>query len=413
MKRMSEFEYFVSVERAIEIASNHPPPLNIENIKIQNLSNRVISQDIPSLITDPPFDNSSMDGYAVKHSDTINASSNNPVSLQIVGISQAGINPLPTLESGQAIKIMTGARIPLGADSIVLIEEAELVNDNTEFGKVKLFFKSRTNYIRIAGENMKKNQIMLEAGEKMDPYKIGLLATMGYSEIPVYSKLRVSIISTGDELVKPGKNLKPGQIYESNSYFLAALIKELGHEPLIIDLVNDDLNELREKMNRAANNSDLIITTGGVSMGEFDLVRKIMEEEGEIKFWRIKMKPGSPPLFGLWKNTPLFGLPGNPISSQLVFLLVVKPWLYNIFGIKAPPHQIIRAKLTKELKKSPDLLLLRRVFVESTPKGMVARPADHQGSGNSSSTVISNAVTLIQPGHSANIGDIIDVLFIR
>ena len=170
---------------------------------------------------------------------------------------------------------------------------------------------------------MEKNQIMLEAGEKMDPYKIGLLATMGYSELPVYSKLKVSIISTGDELVKPGTNLKTGQIYESNSYFLAALIKELGHEPLIIDLVNDNLNELREKMNVAANNSDLIITTGGVSMGEFDLVRKIMEEEGEIKFWRIKMKPGSPPLFGLWKNTPLFGLPGNPISSQLVFLLVV------------------------------------------------------------------------------------------
>ena len=413
MNRMNEYEYFVSVERAVEIASNHPPHLNIENVKITNCLNRVITKNIPSLVTDPPFDNSSMDGYAVIHSDTINASLEQPISLQIVGVSQAGTNPLSKLKPGQAIKIMTGARIPPGADSIVLVEEAELISDNTEFGKVKLFSKSRINYIRIAGENMKKNQIMLQAGEKIDPYKIGLMATMGYSEMPVYSKLKVSIISTGDELVKPGTDLKTGQIYESNSYFLAALIEELGHEPIIIDLVNDNLDELREKMNTASNNSDMIITSGGVSMGEFDLVRKIMEEEGDIKFWRIKMKPGSPPLFGLWNNTPLFGLPGNPISSQLVFLMIVKPWLCKIFGTKSNPHQIIKAKLTKNLKKISDVLLLRRVLVESTPEGMVAKPALHQGSGNSSSTVTSNAVTLIQPGQSADMGDIIDVLFIR
>jgi len=410
---MYEFEYFVSVERAIQIAANYPPPLNIENIKIENCLNRIITTNIPSLVTDPPFDNSSMDGYAVVHSDTINASPNQPVILQIVGISQAGTNPLSGLKSGQAFKIMTGARIPPGADSIVLIEEAEPINDNTEFGKVKLFKKSRTNYIRIAGENMKKNQIMLEAGEKLDPYKIGMLATMGYSELPVYSKLKVSIISTGDELVTPGVELEAGQIYESNSYFLAALIEELGHEAIIIDLVNDNLNELREKMDAASQNSDLIITSGGVSMGEFDLVRKIMEEEGEIKFWRVKMKPGSPPLFGLWNNTPLFGLPGNPVSSQLVFLLIVKPWLSKIFGTKANPHQIIKAKLTTNLKKVSDVLLLRRVLVENTPQGMIAKPALNQGSGNSSSNAISNAVTLIQPDQSANIGDVIDVLFIR
>ena len=148
-------------------------------------------------------------------------------------------------------------------------------------------------------------------------------------------------------------------------------------------------------------------------MGDFDLVRKIMEEEGDIKFWRIKMKPGSPPLFGLWNGTPLFGLPGNPISSQLVFLMLVKPWISNIMGGKPNNQKRVKVKLTEPIKTNPDLLILRRVLVENTPDGMIAKLTSNQGSGNSSSTTTSNAVTLIQPGQSANAGDIIDVLFTR
>ena len=410
---MGEFEYFITVERADKISTNHPPNLDVENVSLTNILNRTLAKSVSSLITDPPFDNSSMDGFAVIYSDTINITPLNPLILDVIGISQAGNTPLPSLESGQAIRIMTGARIPPGADSIVLIEEVEKIDNNTHFGQVKLSKKSRPNYIRKKGENMMKGQTMLNAGEMLDPYRIGLAATMGYSELPVFSKITFTIISTGDELVKPGKKLDVGQIYESNSYALSALVKELGHESIIIDAISDDINELREKMNAASKTSDVIITSGGVSMGEFDLVRKIMENEGDIKFWRIKMKPGSPPLFGLWNNTPVFGLPGNPISSQLVFLMLVKPWISNVMGGKLTNHKILKAKLTEPIKTNPELLVLRRVLVEFTSEGIIAKLTSNQGSGNSSSTTTSNAVTLIQPGQSANAGDIIDVLFIR
>ena len=193
--------------------------------------------------------------------------------------------------------------MPKGADSVLQIELTSVSGD-----VVTLSQPSMKHFIRKKGENLTKGQIALSAGTYLTPSRVGLCATMGHSSIPVFKKLKVEIISTGDELKQPGKELNRGEFYESNSFGLSGLVKWLGHEPVRLHSVGDTIDDLRNVLNETSSKYDLILTSGGVSMGDWDLVRKIMEEEGDLHFWRVKLRPGSPPLFGLWNNTPIFGL---------------------------------------------------------------------------------------------------------
>ncbi|MED5272138.1 MAG: molybdopterin molybdotransferase MoeA, partial [Candidatus Thermoplasmatota archaeon] len=261
-------------------------------------------------------------------------------------------------------------------------------------------------------ENISKNQLIFEKGTFISPREIGLLATMGISEISVIKQLKISIIPTGDELISPGKELLPGQIYESNSYVLEGLIKEMGHIPIRHDLVTDTIEDLRIELDKASNISDLIITSGGVSMGDFDLVRKIMEEEGEILFWRIKIKPGSPPLFGKWKNKPIFGLPGNPVSSHVVFQILINPWLKFITKANGPTPKIVKAKLLENIKLKKEFINFSRVIVENTGTEMIAYTTTHQGSGNLHSLTASNALTILPYNEKGTKNQIVDVLLL-
>ena len=239
----------------------------------------------------------------------------------------------------------------------------------------------------------------------MTPAAISLAATMGYDTIPVQTKLRVAVISTGDELVQPGLDLSPGQIYESNSYGLCALLNKIGCEPILHDVVQDSLSGLRETLNSC--DCDLIITSGGVSMGERDFVRKLMEDEGQLHFWKVAMRPGGPPLFGTWKGTPLFGLPGNPVSSHLVFQLIVAPWIApetNLF-------KTIQVKMLDPVKGAPSKVCFRRIEISNENGQLVARTNTHQGSGNIHSMVAHNGLTILPPNTDANIGDRIDALW--
>ena len=401
---MSDVPYFVTLGEAREISQRTTIPTLVEMVRLDDCHGRILAQSLESKVNDPPFDNSAMDGFAMRYDDTIGGGK----KLKIIGTIQASSQELmPEIHPGQAVRIMTGAPMPKGADSILQIELCEVQGEN-----VILNQESKKHFIRKMGENLKRGDVALKRGSILSPAKAGLCATMGYEKIPVVKKLKIAIISTGDELVQPGKKLGLGEIYESNSFGLAGLVKWLGHEPVRIQAVDDSLKELRDILNRVSEDCDLILTSGGVSMGEWDLVRKIMEQEGDLHFWRVKIRPGSPPLFGLWNKVPIFGLPGNPVSSHTVFRMIVAPWIRKMTGALGPQELQIKAKLTTPVMATADCLTLRRLSVEFTESGIIAYQKVHQGSGNLASITVSDALTLLPAGSTAEIGEIIDLLLL-
>jgi len=401
---MGERPYFIELEQALAICAKTTVKLSVEEVDLDNSHNRILATDLQSLVNDPAFDNSAMDGFAMRHQDTLNP----PTTLQIIGtIQAAGQEDQITIQSGQAVRIMTGAPIPNGADAILQVELT-----STEGNMVTLQKEGMRHFIRKKGENLTKGEVSLAAGTFLTPSRVGLCATMGHSTIPVVKQLKVAIISTGDELKQPGEELDYGEIYESNSFGLAGLIKWLGHIPVRIHCVGDSLDALRNTLNEAATNNDIILTSGGVSMGEWDLVRKIMEDEGDIHFWRVKLRPGSPPLFGLWQNTPIFGLPGNPVSSHVVFRMLVAPWIRNITAATGPIESRANATLSSAVKPTKDCLTLRRVSIEMTDNGLLAHQNIHQGSGNLASMALSEGMVILHPGQESAIGDKVEVIFL-
>ena len=401
---MGELPYFIEVAQALEICNKTTLQTVTERVNLDDSHGRILAVDLPSLVDDPPFDNSAMDGFAMRFEDTTDV----PATLEIIGtIQAAGQEDNITVGKGQAVKIMTGAPIPNGADSILQVELT-----STEDNKVTLQQESMKHFIRRKGENLSKGEIALSAGTYLTPSRVGLCATMGYSSIPVIKKLKVAIIATGDELKQPGEEIERGEIYESNSFGLSGLIKWLGHESTRLNCIGDTIDDLRQTLNQASLDHDLILTSGGVSMGEWDLVRKIMEEEGDIHFWRVKLRPGSPPLFGTWNNTPIFGLPGNPVSSHVVFRILVAPWIRHITQANGPIENRAFAKLATKVKPTKDCLTLRRVSVEVTDDGLVAHQKTHQGSGNIASMALSEGMVILQPGCEYSIGDTVEVMFL-
>ena len=339
---MRETPYFIQLEEALDICKKTELTTGFERVSLDECHNRILALDLESKVDDPPFDNSAMDGYAMRYEDTLHV----PSKLKVIGtIQAAGQEDNIVVGKGEAVRIMTGAPIPKGADSILQIELTSQEGD-----EVVLQQPSMKHFIRKKGENLRKDEVALEAGSLLNPSRIGLCATMGHSTVPVVKRLKVAIISTGDELKQPGLELERGQIYESNSFGISGLVNWLGHTPVRMHSVGDTIDDLREALNQASTECDLILTSGGVSMGEWDLVRKIMEEEGDIHFWRVKLRPGSPPLFGKWNNTPIFGLPGNPVSSHVVFRMLVAPWIRHNTLTSEPAEIMITAKLSTKVK---------------------------------------------------------------
>ena len=401
---MDKTPYFVKLEEAIEISCRTTIKPEIETVVLDESHGRILALDLLSLVDDPAFDNSSMDGFAMRYEDTKNP----PQTLDIIGtIQAAGQEDNVVVGPKQAVRIMTGAPIPEGADSILQVE-LTTTNEN----KVTLQQEGMKHFIRKQGENLLKDSISITAGTILTPSRVGLCATMGHSTLPVIKPLKVAIISTGDELIPPGEELQRGQIYESNSFGLSGLVKWLGHEPIIMNNSGDSIDELRLALDKAASTCDLILTSGGVSMGEWDLVRKIMEDEGDIHFWRVKIRPGSPPLFGIWGGTPIFGLPGNPVSSHVVFRTLVAPWIRNTTSAKGPIEVRAFAQLATAVKSTKDSLTFRRVSIEMTNEGLVAHQKIHQGSGNIASMALSEGMVVLQPGQEYSIGDKVEVMIL-
>ena len=397
----------VTLERALGIALESPFPRWTETVLLEHSAGRLLARDMASKVDDPRFDNSAMDGWAVRKSDCKDTGT----VLKIVGTSQAGSSTIPSVGKGEACSIMTGAPIPPGADAIVIIEDS-----STEGERVTINGPARTNYIRNKGENLESGAIALFAGSLLTPAAVSLAATMGHSEVEVVSKPKIAVIGVGDELTPPGETLADGEIFESNTYGIAALIRKMGGSPERFEVIQDTIELLRETLDEAAESCDAIITSGGVSMGKWDIVRALMEDEGDIGFWRVMMRPGGPPLFGSWKGTPIFGLPGNPVSSHVVFTVLVSEWISKCMGADqvTGPRLANRVRVVMEepLKGAPGKLCLRRISIRQEGDSLVGSTSTHQGSGNIHSLVAHNALSLLPPGTDSEEGDTIDALWL-
>ena len=401
-------ETSVTLQRAIELACLETIGRKTETVQLDDAAGRVLATNLASKVDDPRFDNSAMDGWAVRVVDC----KAEGTTLSIVGTSKAGGDAPPEVGTGEACRIMTGAPVPEGADAIVMVEDSEEVGNT-----VRILRPARPGYIRKRAENLRVGQEALEKGTHLGPAEISLAATMGHGEIEVVVRPKLAIISTGDELIPPGDELAAGQIHESNSYGIAVLIEKMGGQAIRYDVVHDTIDGLRATLDSAARECDAILTSGGVSMGKWDLVRRLMEEEGNLSFWRVKIRPGGPPLFGTWKETPLFGLPGNPVSSHVVFISLVAPWLSHCMEAHSENGPSladrVRVKLTEGIKGAPGKLCMRRIRIEAGEDGMTASVHTHQGSGNIHSMVAHNGLTLLPPDTDAEPGDIIDALWCR
>jgi len=401
----------VTIERALELSLPYTFTPDNETIPLTEAHGRILAVPLASKVDDPGFDNSAMDGWAVRAVDV--SVDGGPTSLRIVGTSQAGGGvSLPTVGSGEACRIMTGAPIPEGADAIVMVEDSELEGECVSITGI-----ARPHYIRRRGENFTTGEEILPPGSLLTPARLALAGAMGHGEVVVLSPPTIAIIGTGDELVVPGQPLSEGQLYESNTTALAGLVRALGCEPVIFPLITDSLSQLRETLDVAVSSCDAIITSGGVSMGQWDLVRKIMEEEGEMIFWRMRIRPGGPPLFGTWSGTPLFGLPGNPVSSQVVFLTLVAPWLSSAcshdsnFGPKL--YDKVRVRLLSSVRCAKGKVALQRILITTEGDELVASTPSHQGSGNLLSMVAGNGLTLLPPDVDGEAGEVIDAFWFR
>jgi len=400
---------FVSIEQAIQIACDEATlPNATEVVSLTNALGRVLAEDLPSKVDDPAFDNSAMDGWAIRDDDH-----HEGCTLTVIGVSKGGLPFSGIVGVGEAVQIMTGAEIPNGANAIVMVEDSTISKDRKS---VCITGPARLNYIRHKGENLQSGQIALQLGTQITPSVMSLAATMGYGDIPVLIRPKIAVISTGDELIFPGELLAAGQIYESNSFGICALIEKMGCEAVRWPSVTDSMGKLRLALDEASQSCSAIITSGGVSMGEWDFVRKIMEEEGKISFWKMKIRPGGPPLFGSWKGVPLFGLPGNPVSSHVVFLTLVAPWIstslnyHQEHGIQLTKP--VRVRLTNPVKGARGKICLRRINIELAGDEFVGNTQTHQGSGNIHSLVAHNGLTVLPEDTDGNIGDMVDALLL-
>jgi molybdopterin molybdotransferase len=324
----------LTVEKARNIITENLKLLDIQQVKLQETSGRVLAEDITALFPMPRFDNSAMDGFAVRAADIAGAGKDNPVSLKMVGGVSAGDPGDLVLKPGECVQCMTGAPIPEGADAVVMVEDTSGYDSS---GTVKIYLEAYPGkHIRRKGEEISEGDVLIQKKTKITPAEMGTLATFGYKQVQVYRSPRVALIGTGDELVKPGRPLKPGQIYNSNLFVFSDLAKRLGAKVIIDDIVADDPKALHTCLSQALMECDVVISSGGVSMGRHDYVRKIFMELGVSEhFWRVAQKPGKPLFFGTTADTLIFGLPGNPVSSFIGFMEWVWPAIEKMMGITA------------------------------------------------------------------------------
>ena len=383
-----------AISRILDAGS---PVVQSELLGVEHALGRVLAEEVISAIDVPGYDNSAMDGYAVRSAECAEPGVTLTVS-QRIPAGQIGVK----LEAGKAARIFTGAPIPEGADAVIMQELCQQQGDNVI---INTAVKAGEN-IRRAGEDIEKDSVILKAGSRIRPQEQGLIASVGLAEVSVKRKLKVATFFTGDELVEPGKKLGQGQIYNSNRYTLKGLLQSVDCEVIDLGIVPDTLEATLDVLARAAANADLVVTSGGVSVGEEDYVRIALEQIGELTMWRINMKPGKPVAFGNVDNTLFMGLPGNPVSVFVTFLIFARPLILKMQGAENNSSNVLSIRSGFEWKgmKRQEYL---RVRVRHDEAGTYAEIYPHQGSGVLSSASWADGLVIVEPGKAIHVGDML------
>ena len=378
-------------------------PLGVERAPILEAKGRVLAEDVRAEGNIPPHANSSMDGYAVRAADTTGAARGHPIRLRVTDDLPAGYVHEQEVSNGEAIRIMTGAPIPPGADAVVKVE------DTAKAGEFVDIFAAIEpgNYVRPAGEDVREGALILERGVRIRPQEIGMLAALGRKEVAIARRPRVAILATGDELVPIDAPLVPGKIRNANSYSNAAQVITHGGEPILLGIAGDRVEELTAKIKAGLEQKvDLILTSGGVSVGDFDLVKDVLATEGQINFWRVRMKPGKPLAFGHFnlppyggdrggETVPVLGLPGNPVSVMVSFEMFVRPALLKMQGVTEWQRPTVDATLMDEIEHKDERRHYVRVQLTWEAGEYRVHLTGAQGSGILSSMVKANALAII------------------
>ena len=375
-------------------------PLNTTHVPLKDAVGRILAEEIVAATDLPLFDNSSMDGFAVRVADVLEAGSATPIRLPVVDDIPAGIMPTHQLQPGEAARIMTGAPLPPGADTVVPVEETDF--NSREAGialpeNVQIFKAAKIGAnIRKRGDDIKRGDSILPKGLRLRPQDLGMLAMLGIADVPVLRKPRVALLSSGDELTPIGQPLSAGKIYDVNSYTLGAMLEANGCEIIPLGVAADTPESIKTALAKAKN-ADLIVSSAGVSMGSFDFIKDIIEKDGELSFWRINMRPGKPLTFGHYQNLPFIGLAGNPVSAFVGFMVFVRPVIAKLLGNENDDRHIAHARLAEPITSDGRESYLR-AKVERENGELRARLTGHQGSGNLFSMVQANALLIVPAG---------------
>jgi molybdopterin molybdotransferase len=381
----------ITVDEALDKILSHIQPLGLEKVSLLESLGRVIREDVFAKRNIPPLDNSAMDGYALRSEDVQKASQNHPIRLEVIEDLPAGFISTKEIEKGKAIRIMTGAPIPKEADTVIPVEETK-----KEDGFV-LIFKAAAlaENIRRSGEDVKKGDRVISKGDTIRPAEVGMLASVGCSFVSVYQRPLVAILCTGDELVDVDGDLNEVKIISSNSYTLAAQVKDCGAIPLQLGIAKDRKEEIEERL-RQGIRADVLISSAGISVGDYDFVKDVMKNLGmEMVFWKVAMRPGQPFAFGTIGEKPVFGLPGNPVSSMISFEQFVRPSLLKMMGRRQLFRPVIQAILKEEIKKIPGRRYFIRGSVSFKKDQYFVTTTGEQGSGILRSMVRANGLIVI------------------
>ncbi len=375
-------------------------PLEKTHISLDESVGRVLAEDICAKTDLPLFDNSSMDGFALRTADVNSACETTPSILLVVDDIPAGKMPTKHLRVGEAARIMTGAPLPAGADAVIPVEKTDFNNraPGTPLPeKVKIYKAAQLGEnIRKRGDDVKRGQSILPRGQHLRAQDLGMLAMLGIAQVPVYRKPRVALLSSGDELTPIGESLAEGRIYDINSYTLRAMLESAGCEIVSLGVAEDTPESVRATLNKAQN-VDLILSSAGVSMGSFDFIKAVIEEDGNLNFWRINMRPGKPLTFGHYHEIPFIGLAGNPVSAFVGFIVFVQPVIRKMLGLGTQAQRRVRARLSNPVE-SDGRESYQRAQVHREKGLFYAKLTGHQGSGNLFSMVQANALLIIPAG---------------
>jgi molybdopterin molybdotransferase len=417
MSRAVQTVQMINVDEALDYILSHISPLDSRVLPIVEALDRVLAEDILSSVDIPPFANSAMDGYAVRSEDVASAGPESPVALRVIAEVPAGAVPDRPVEPGTAVRIMTGAPVPPGSDAVVpfeLTSEGQAGVEQTA-GEVTIYQRVLAgDNVREAGEDIRKGQMVLSAGHVLRPPDIGVLAAMGYPRVRVVRRPRVAILATGDELVDVHEPIAPGKIRNSNEYTSMALVQRYGGIPVPLGIARDTAEDLTTKIREGlAQNVDLFLTSAGVSVGDFDMVKNVLAAEGQMHFWQVAIKPGKPLAFGSVGSVPLLGLPGNPVAAMVAFEVFARPAILKLGGHTNWEKPSVCAVLEEDVHNSGRRHFMRaRVRWEAGGYRVTTRGSgvQVQGSGILSSLVWANGlvvvpedVTFIEAGSSVDV----------